>query len=368
MTLATANSGVKRWAPQVVTAVICAASGWLASTTPADSALAAGFRSALADAIPATPSGTMPSLTAIIGFVVFGLTEAFICKRLPNPDRVLATICVLSATVVYQWVTLQFLSSPPHPLAYIVTLAVGFGCGAYLRVREASETTRTAHHYELKLRDNELLETRLELLKQDEIERRTLAADLHDQVLNDLKQLMQRFDEYLADHSETKAAQVKELTNQVMVEIREVMDALSPSVLEHLGLPAAIEDCLRRGAKRSGFKIRFKNSADETLLPRLSIVEQGLLYRLVQESITNVCKHANASLVKVTVATTGDTLSVKIIDDGRGIDLDKMSETSRGLKYMRYRAELIGARITWNSGENGKGTTVEIQLSLGDRT
>jgi signal transduction histidine kinase len=157
------------------------------------------------------------------------------------------------------------------------------------------------------------------------------------------------------------------LTSQVMREIREVMDSLSPSVLEHLGLAAAIEDCLRRGSERSNFRTRFKSRIENEDVECLSMVEKGLLYRLVQESITNICKHAGASTVRTTMEIDGDELLIRVIDDGKGIDPNMMRGDSRGVKYMRYRADLIGATIAWKPGENGKGTTVEIRINLADR-
>jgi two-component system sensor histidine kinase UhpB len=145
------------------------------------------------------------------------------------------------------------------------------------------------------------------------------------------------------------------------------METLSPSVLEHLGLGAAIEDCLRRGSERSGFKVRFKNKLSSDDLDCLSMVEQVLLYRLAQESITNICKHAGASTVRATLEREENNLAIRIVDDGKGMDLAKARGDSRGMKYQRYRADLVGAIIGWAPGENGKGTTVEISVDLSDR-
>jgi len=97
------------------------------------------------------------------------------------------------------------------------------------------------------------------------------------------------------------------------------------------------------------------------------MVEQSLLYRLVQESITNICKHAGATVVRGTVEMEGEHLLIKVTDNGRGIDPAKLREDSRGVRYMRQRADLIGATIAWRPGEDGKGTTVEIRIILAGR-
>jgi signal transduction histidine kinase len=96
-------------------------------------------------------------------------------------------------------------------------------------------------------------------------------------------------------------------------------------------------------------------------------VEQSLLYRLVQEAITNVCKHAEASIVKITMEIRDQVLTIRIIDDGRGINPTELHSDSRGLRFMQQRADLIGAAIAWQRGENDRGTVVEIVMNLAGR-
>ena len=91
-------------------------------------------------------------------------------------------------------------------------------------------------------------------------------------------------------------------------------------------------------------------------LEKFSIVEQQLIYRLVQESITNLCKHANASQVKISISKQGKHFIFRTTDNGIGFDPIKMSQDSRGTMYMRLRASLIDARVSWEVPENGKGT------------
>ncbi len=301
------------------------------------------------------------------GFAVIGSGIAYIVLKLTGIPRVVASTSLFVLSLMYQWLLWHFFQLEPHPVGFIAAIIGGATAGIILRLREDRRREVESHYYELKLKNKELMETRLDLLKQDEMERRILAADLHDQVLNDLKQVAHRFEKYSTEPDPENAEQIRSLTNQVMNEIREVMDSLSPSVLEHLGLGAAIDDCLRRGSERAGFRVRFKSKIDNSDLDCLSMVEKGLLYRLCQETITNTCKHAGASTVKATLEREEDNLLIKIIDDGKGIDPAKIRGDSRGLKYMRYRADLIGATIGWKPGESNKGTTVEIRINLGDR-
>jgi signal transduction histidine kinase len=306
-------------------------------------------------------------ILTILGFALAGFAQTYIIYKIAGPPRYIASIMLIAMAVVYQGFVYDFSSTNTHPLGFIGALIVGALSGIAMRQFQSQRRKEESTYYELKLKNRELLETRLELLKQDEVERRILAADLHDQVLNDLKQVATRFERYTKEPDPENAEKIAVLTAQVMREIREVMDSLSPSVLEHLGLAAAIEDCLRRGSERANFRTRIKSRVENEELDCLSMVEKGLLYRLVQESITNICKHAGATTVRATLESEEDELVIKVIDDGKGIDPAMARGDSRGLKYMRYRADLIGATIAWKPGENGKGTSVEIRINLGDR-
>lgn len=301
------------------------------------------------------------------GYALLGLASTLAIYNIVGPPRYIACLMLIAVSLAYQWLAYNLTGGPTHPVGFVAAFATGTACGALLRIRHTQRRKEESTYYELKLKNRELMETRLELLKQDEVERRILAADLHDQVLNDLKQVVQRFEKYTQEPDTENAEKIKTLTAQVMREIREVMDSLSPSVLEHLGLAAAVEDCLRRGAERANFRTRFKSRVENEELDCLSMVEKGLLYRLVQESITNICKHAGASTVRTTLEMDGDELLIKVTDDGKGIDPAMARGDSRGLKYMRYRADLIGATIAWKPGENGKGTTVEMRINLAER-
>jgi signal transduction histidine kinase len=121
---------------------------------------------------------------------------------------------------------------------------------------------------------------------------------------------------------------------------------------------------LRRAAERGGFRTRFKNSLTENDLSAVGQIEQILLYRIVQECCTNICKHAQAERVIGSLRREGKQLIVEIIDDGVGIDPSLNSQQSRGFIYMRQRADLIGAQIAWLPGDEGRGTKVEIRMPL----
>ena len=312
---------------------------------------------------------TNPASQSSLDFLVLSaecIAAIVIGFKLPAVPRSIAFVQLYIVSMIGQWLIFSSFSIPGHPLSTAVTVALGGLLGYIFRRLKVKDEQFANQYYELTLRNRELQETRLLLVKQDEVERRMLAADLHDQVLNDLKALKQSIDQFESSPEQSRSAHTQELLERAMSEVREVMDSLCPSALEHLGLPAAIEDCCRRGAQRAGFKIRFKSDVDDETLDKLSVVEKSLLYRLAQESITNICKHAEASKVRTDLSMENRNLLISIADDGKGIPTTQREE-SRGLRYMRLRADLIGATVVWRPGEESKGTIVEIRKEIAEK-
>ncbi|HEY9757211.1 MAG TPA: ATP-binding protein [Oculatellaceae cyanobacterium] len=282
--------------------------------------------------------------------------------------RLICWLQLFAISLLLQWLLFSVLIEP-GPISFFSAIIFGGATGYLLRAQKLSEGKKDARELESVLRDRELQEARLQMVKQDEVDRRLLAADLHDQVLNDLKILNQKFQSFRGDPSEDNAKDIDKLVHQAMNGIRDVMDSLSPSVLEHLGFAPALEDCLRRASERSGeFKLRFKNNAPGEDFSQLGMIEQTLLYRLVQECGTNISKHAQASIVKLSLDITEDELLIRVTDNGKGIPSGIDQSSSRGLRYMRQRGDLIGATIAWLPGEKGSGTTVEIRMPFKSKT
>ncbi len=287
--------------------------------------------------------------------------------KLSVVPRSFAFVQLYIVSMIAQWLIFSSFSIVGHPLSSACTVALGGLLGYIFRRLKLKDEQLANQYFELALRNRELQEARLLLVKQDEIERRMFAADLHDQVLNDLKALKQSIEQFETAPEQSRSAHTRELLERAMSEVREVMDNLCPSALEHLGLPAAIEDCCRRAAQRAGFKVRFKNDVDDATLDKLSVVEKSLLYRLAQESLTNICKHAQATKVRTNVSMEDRNLVISIEDDGKGIAETDQRQQSRGLRYMRLRADLIGATVVWRAGEESKGTIVEIRKEIAEK-
>ncbi|MBX9670239.1 MAG: hypothetical protein K2X93_21745 [Candidatus Obscuribacterales bacterium] len=215
-------------------------------------------------------------------------------------------------------------------------------------------------NYELILRNRDLEDARRALIKQDEVERRLLAADLHDQVLNDLKKILEMFSKFENEPKKETSSQIRSSFQKTMNDIREIMDDLCPVMLQNFGFRAAVEDCLDKARERSGFETDLQCNVDDSMFDSLLAHEQALLFRLVQESLTNVSKHAKASNVIVAMESNSKNLIITVEDDGTGIDYENLSHQSRGLRYMKLRADLINTTVEWKAGKGGKGTRVII--------
>jgi signal transduction histidine kinase len=218
----------------------------------------------------------------------------------------------------------------------------------------------------------DLIEGLLQFVTLAERERKLLAADLHDQTLSDLRQTAMVAQRLLELPSHTMSTEVRRGLERIaaglettMDEVRRAMENLSPSALDTLGFIPAIESCVERTAASCDPPLgsRFACFITDGQL-RLSEVEQLMVYRIVQEALNNVTKHAGASSVEVLIIRSGDDLLIRVVDDGRGMTESGDLRRARGVENMRYRARLISARLTWLRATGGLGTVVEVRVPM----
>jgi PAS domain S-box-containing protein len=143
--------------------------------------------------------------------------------------------------------------------------------------------------------------------------------------------------------------------------VRRMASALRPPALDHLGLAAAIELEAAAVARRTGLRCRISGNLRTT---GMTPEQTTAVFRIVQEALTNVVRHADASAIRLTMKQTPQSISVTIHDNGRGITERALDDpASIGLLGMRERAELIGAGLTITS-RPGKGTTIVITVPI----
>jgi len=267
---------------------------------------------------------------------------------------------------------------------------------------------------ELRDANRQLAAARLQLASEAEAERRRIARDLHDQTLADLRRLMLLTDEMQAGAisvntpggaASTQSANVAAggATNvtggatsatggtlqtaatvvepaalraeieAISKEVRRICEDLSPSVLENVGFAAALEWALATALAHQPAERKFTYdfSCDEDLEERLSLAPgvQMQIYRIVQEAVSNVCRHAEASRVSLFVRLddAGD-FTLALEDDGAGFDAkNKKALKGRGIAGIRARATLIEAEVEWQRREGGGTVFVLRKRSAGKK-
>lgn len=209
--------------------------------------------------------------------------------------------------------------------------------------------------------NKELTTARLDLANEAERERRRIARDLHDQTLADLRKLMLLTDKLPAPETSEADLEANAFRNEIETvseEIRRICEDLSPSVLENVGLTAALEWLLithaAEGSKTERFEYEFvcDEKTEDNL--DLSTGEQMQIYRIAQEVLNNICRHAEAEFVRMFVSNSLDSgFVLQIENDGRVFDAEN-AKKGRGLSNIKSRANLIEAEVFWTKGENGK--------------
>jgi signal transduction histidine kinase len=202
-------------------------------------------------------------------------------------------------------------------------------------------------------------------LEAAESERRRWARELHDETLQALGGLRvvlsgaTRLDDPEAMRSTMREA-IEQLTNDIE-SLRGLIAELRPAALDQLGLEPALTSLAERTAATSGLEVHtaFDLSADLAPAPET----ETTVYRIVQEALTNVAKHARAEGVDVEVRYMDREIRIAVSDDGTGIDPRRPPDAGFGLTGMRERVELAGGDLHVGPGEGG-GTVVRARLPL----
>ncbi|HSV52847.1 MAG TPA: CHASE3 domain-containing protein [Burkholderiaceae bacterium] len=233
------------------------------------------------------------------------------------------------------------------------------------RQQEALENERDRLGRLVKERTASLTELATHLQQVREDERGHLARELHDELgslLTAAKLDVARLKSKLAGDAPEMALRLQHLTETLNSGIalkRRIIEDLRPSSLSNLGLVASLEILAREFAERSGLSV---TTDVETV--ELDAATQLTVYRLVQESLTNVGKYARARQVTISLQDFEHHVSVEVQDDGAGFDVATIRPTAHGLAGMRHRVEAAGGRLSIASAENA-GTRVSAVLPKG---
>jgi PAS domain S-box-containing protein len=228
-----------------------------------------------------------------------------------------------------------------------------------MRVQERTEELATSHH--------RLQQLASQLLQAQEKERKRVAVELHDSLLSELAAMKFLFEGklmllkkgQLADANEFD--RVTDVMQKVMKDARGIMNNLRPSILDEMGLIPTI-DWLSREYQKAYGHIQIQKQV-EVIEKDIPDVLRVVIFRVLQEALNNFAKHGRGDFVDLSLWKSGNTLHLRIQDNGQGFDVGKVQK-GVGLESMRERVELSGGSFDVESTA-GRGTTIRASWSFG---
>ncbi|HWH05704.1 MAG TPA: sensor histidine kinase, partial [Gaiellaceae bacterium] len=193
-----------------------------------------------------------------------------------------------------------------------------------------------------------------------EQERARLALELHDETGQALTSILLGLKRIEEEPTAERVAEVRELVVETLRRVRRLAVELRPSALDDFGLETALRRLVEGFAENAPMRVDLHTRLGEERLP--AEVETAL-YRIVQESLTNVAKHAEAASVSVLVTRKARSVSLLVEDDGRGFSEEDARTDALGLVGMRERVGLLGGRFAVESSA-GRGTTIAVEVPL----
>jgi signal transduction histidine kinase len=235
--------------------------------------------------------------------------------------------------------------------------------------REIGEHKEAENKLRLSHEQLRALTARLESLREDE--RIRVAREIHDelgQTLTGLKMDMLWMERKLGELADSPAinslldrvVEATELVDSVVAAVQQIAAELRPGVLDKLGLGPALQYEGRRFQQRTGILCEVRLPETE---PLFSTQQTTALFRIYQESLTNVARHAGARKAEVDLRVEAGSVILSVQDDGRGLtEADIANPESLGLMGMKERAELLGGRIIFQHNSNQRGTVVTVRI------
>lgn len=243
-------------------------------------------------------------------------------------------------------------------LLLLALIALGWG---YVQNRRIHRTSA-----ELASTNRELADARLRLANETEAERRRIARDLHDQTLADLRHLalmvdqlpVNRVPDVRPNRAPSAPGALRHEIESISQEVRRICEDLSPSALENVGLSAALQFALAHAVEQAppDCKFTYEFVCDDALDEKLSLSPstQIQIYRIAQEALSNICRHAHAKHVKMSASVSpSNEFELRVEDDGRGFDTNEVKNPGRGVSNIRARASMINAEAEWSKREGG---------------
>ena len=320
----------------------------------------------------------IPVLSGTAGIVRVGMSEATINATILNHIRNLSiwVVSVLTMGLALAYVLAYVLT---EPISQLVSAAKAVGRGDFrwkspLWAKDEIGSLGAAFDdMSEELKQKEEMRGRLlaKVISAQEEERKRIARELHDETGQALTSLMVGLkfieDSTTDTHAKEKTAQLRALASQTLDEVHRLATELRPSLLDDLGLHAAIQKYTKEYAAKMNIEVdSYISGLSEQRLP--SEIEVSV-YRIIQEALTNIAKYAEASHVSVVLRQRDSSLIAIIEDNGSGFNVNHVMSSKGGgrlgLFGMYERASLIGGNLTIESKpKNGTSVFLEVPLKI----
>lgn len=210
----------------------------------------------------------------------------------------------------------------------------------------------------LKLVEQELKDMMVKVMEVQEEERKRISSELHDGIGQSLFSFMIQIDRMLADHSElTELQQLRSNVASMMQDVRGMAWELRPSVLDDLGVEPAIKTYIENFTEHFGIQVHLEGHLKE----RLGSMKETVIYRIIQEGLTNIAKYADVDDAVITFTDDSKKVIIIIRDQGIGFDRAELVHSGVGLFSMEERANSVGGSLQVDS-VLGKGTTLTLSI------
>jgi len=326
----------------------------------------------------------LPIMEGRAGFVRLGMSEQRLWRvvGVVTTRLTVATLLVSFAGMIMAAFLTSILARPVRELVEVAAAVGGGGFDRRARVWAKDEIGQlgiafntmienlSRSHQELKEKEVMRLGLLKKVISAQEEERKRVARELHDQTSQSLASLMLSLRALEAapslEKAREKAVELRSSVGELLKEVHRLAFELRPSSLDDLGLVAATQRYVEEFASRSGLMVDYEAlGLDDEGLP---MEVETALYRIIQEALTNVAKHANCKHVSVVLQRQRDSVVAIIEDDGRGFDVQKTTgpdnaKESLGLFGMHERASLVGGRLTIESSPE-RGTAVFVSVPV----
>jgi two-component system, NarL family, sensor histidine kinase UhpB len=266
----------------------------------------------------------------------------------------------LAATMAANLLVVRRAFVPLERLTRVMRTVDPLAPGTRLRIEHPAKEVRElaeAFNDMLERLESERRDSARRVVRAQEAERRRVARELHDELGQSLTGVLLQIDQAIRTPDEADLEEAREGARRSLDDVRRIARDLRPDTLAELGLASALNALATRFTSQCGVVVDRHLDGD---LPALDEDVEVVVYRVAQEALTNVARHADARRVTLELSRAGDAVTLTVDDDGRGVP-SYVGPEARGITGMRERALLVHGRL-WVGNGPAQGTRVRLEI------